>query len=202
MSIINYENLAQTLDTRVVKTKRSIFIALVSLLQTQRLEEITITDICKKALINRKTFYCHYDSVQSSFTDMESLIIAGYINELKHKNIILMPDFSASTFIQFTHDLIQKYKQDFKTLYPYFRKGTFVRELGTALGKEVAKYVMDNPSIHDESVFIFSFVFSLTGLLVSYFDWIDSEQPVPLTHLKQTAETVFSIPLRDILRTE
>lgn len=48
-------------DLRVVKTENAIRGAFVSLLGERPFEKITVTDILKRALINRKTFYAHYD---------------------------------------------------------------------------------------------------------------------------------------------
>ena len=47
-------------DRRVVRTKRSIRMALTKLLASKPLGEITVTELCKAADINRKTFYNYY----------------------------------------------------------------------------------------------------------------------------------------------
>ncbi len=200
MPIIDYDLMMRTEDKRVVKTKKAIFRALLSLLPSAPITDITITDICREAMINRKTFYCHYKSAFLAFVDMESLIIQGIISELKGRQIIFCPDFQAFRFIRCTHDLIQEAPEDFRTLYPYFRNGAFIRNFGIALGKEVSRYVLSNPEGKDVENFIFSYVFSITGLLVSYFDWIDSEFPVSLEHLEATADRAFSLPLQNSLQ--
>lgn len=200
MSIIPYDLLTQTMDKRVVKTKRVVFRALLSLLQDQSVTDVTVTDVCRLAMINRKTFYSHYESPIQAFLDMESLIIQGYIAQLKTSGVILAPDFQASLFIRRTHALIQDNPDDFRILYPYFRSGTFIRDFGIALGKEIAAYTTVNPRIRDVENFIFSYVFSITGLLVSYFDWIDSDYPVDLEHLENTADHAFSVPLKTSLQ--
>lgn len=65
-------------DLRVIKTKNAIYDALISLLKDNLFEEIKVSDICKTALINRSTFYAHfedkYDLVISLIEDLrESL---------------------------------------------------------------------------------------------------------------------------------
>ena len=49
-------------DLRVVKTKRAIRAALVALLSRKRFAAVTVADIIGEALVNRTTFYKHYDS--------------------------------------------------------------------------------------------------------------------------------------------
>ena len=44
-------------DKRVKKTKKLLYQALVTLLNEQPLEKITVSDICRNANINRNTFW-------------------------------------------------------------------------------------------------------------------------------------------------
>lgn len=48
-------------DLRIIKTNKALFNALLELMRTKSFEEIKISDICQTALINRSTFYAHYD---------------------------------------------------------------------------------------------------------------------------------------------
>ena len=47
-------------DLRVVKTRRCLRDAMLKLLKTHELGEVTVADIADEALVNRKTFYKHY----------------------------------------------------------------------------------------------------------------------------------------------
>ena len=51
----------EKIDLRVVKTKRNIKSAMVSLLNEKDFHDITVQDILDRALINRSTFYRYYD---------------------------------------------------------------------------------------------------------------------------------------------
>ena len=48
-------------DLRVIKTRQNIRNALTSLMSEQELSDITITALCERAQINRKTFYRQAD---------------------------------------------------------------------------------------------------------------------------------------------
>ena len=48
-------------DLRIVKTKNSLYSALLELMKDKSFEEIKVSDICNKALVNRSTFYSHYE---------------------------------------------------------------------------------------------------------------------------------------------
>ena len=67
------------LDVRLVKTRRSLEHALLSLMDVKSFEDITITDIVKEAGINRSSFYNHFSSKQE--------LIESIIND-KHKDLV------------------------------------------------------------------------------------------------------------------
>ncbi|MBQ9715839.1 MAG: TetR/AcrR family transcriptional regulator [Clostridia bacterium] len=48
-------------DLRITKTKRDLRYAIVELLKTNQFEKITVGDICDKAMVNRMTFYKHFN---------------------------------------------------------------------------------------------------------------------------------------------
>ena len=47
-------------NRRTLYTKKVIKESLIELLKTREIHQVTVTDICKKADINRGTFYTHY----------------------------------------------------------------------------------------------------------------------------------------------
>lgn len=48
------------IDLRIVKTRNNLYQTLISLMSDKPFEEIKVSDICEKALVNRSTFYSHY----------------------------------------------------------------------------------------------------------------------------------------------
>ncbi len=59
----------KTNDLRVIKTKKALYNALIELMKNKTFEEIKVSDICTKALINRTTFYAHYDDKYELLSD-------------------------------------------------------------------------------------------------------------------------------------
>ena len=89
-------------NRRIIYTKKVIRDSLVELLQDKDIHQITVTDICKKADINRGTFYTHYkdafDLLQSIEDDLFNQIVEyigetpaeEYINSLLHRVLELI----------------------------------------------------------------------------------------------------------------
>ena len=55
------EIMKEKTDLRIIKTKKILFDALLKLMKKKNFEKIKIADICEEALINRSTFYAHYE---------------------------------------------------------------------------------------------------------------------------------------------
>lgn len=62
-------------DLRILKTKNTLYQTLEDLMRNKTFEEIKVSDICSKALINRSTFYSHYNDKYE--------LLSEYINSLK-----------------------------------------------------------------------------------------------------------------------
>lgn len=65
------------IDLRIIKTKRNLYEALLFLMEEKSFEQIKVSDICAKALINRSTFYAHFDDKYT--------LLASLIKDLKKK---------------------------------------------------------------------------------------------------------------------
>ncbi|MGO5066078.1 TetR family transcriptional regulator [Clostridium sporogenes] len=83
-------------NRRILYTKKVIRESLIELLQHKKIHEVTVTDICKKANINRGTFYTHYKDAYDLLKSIEDELfnqILEYIEETSvedYKNILLL----------------------------------------------------------------------------------------------------------------
>lgn len=74
--------MARKENQRIALTRRLLQEGLLRLLQLEKLEDISVTALCKEAGINRATFYNHYASPTALLSEMEQKLIA----ELKEVN--------------------------------------------------------------------------------------------------------------------
>ena len=70
------------MDLRIKKTKQAIKEAFIELMKTNDINKITVTDISKKAMINRKTFYLHYEVIEDLISEFLNDIADDYIREI------------------------------------------------------------------------------------------------------------------------
>ncbi len=62
-------------DIRVIRTQTALLEALEELIKTKKLSNITITELCTAAKINRNTFYYHYNNIYEFLDEHKKLII-------------------------------------------------------------------------------------------------------------------------------
>ena len=66
-------------DLRVRKTKASLYKSLLQLMENKTFEEIKVIDICNTSMINRSTFYDHFNDKYE--------LLASFIDDLKEELI-------------------------------------------------------------------------------------------------------------------
>lgn len=87
------------MDKRIANTKKKVTNTLLVLLEKKKLEDITVLELCKKADINRTTFYKYYKDVN----DLVLKIETSLVNDLKK----YIPEIKRNYLISFTAKIIE-----------------------------------------------------------------------------------------------
>ena len=85
-------------ESKYLYTAQLMNQALLKLLETKDLDYITITEITKKAGVNRSTFYLHYDNIYDLFEETVENINKEFINSFDIKSINEIVYFSFAKF--------------------------------------------------------------------------------------------------------
>lgn len=104
----------QKKDRRVKRTKKMIRDALSELMKNKAFEEISVTDITKKADINRGTFYLHYEDKYDLLDQSEEEIIQE-INKIAKRSIHSMDVLNQDVIdhpLTFVVDIFQYIKEN------------------------------------------------------------------------------------------
>lgn len=76
------------MDLRVKKTKMAVKEAFLQLRNNSTLEKIKVKDICERAMINKTTFYKHYEDVYDLSNELEQEAVALVMDSFASKNEI------------------------------------------------------------------------------------------------------------------
>ena len=77
-------------DRRVKRTKAMIRDSLLSLIREKPVTKITPTELCRKADINRNTFYSHYDSIGGLLHGIEDELVEQINHSLSNDKVSAM----------------------------------------------------------------------------------------------------------------
>ncbi len=97
------------MDARIRKTKKSIVNAFLELRAHRALEKITVSELCRKAEINKSTFYKHYADIYDLSEQLEAEVISQVVSDISHPEKILTDpaQFSREVFLAyFSHAVL------------------------------------------------------------------------------------------------
>lgn len=156
-------------DRRVIKTKHAIYKAFVELLNEKDVTQITITDIAKKANINRKTFYNYYSDAYEVMEEIENLTVEAFINNIGTVEFTNMADFLTEIFIKFT-ETVNKDLEFFNLLFKTNNRSYLIVKIVEALKEYVQKRIEESNELDIPRFEVVS-NFYLSGVLSVYMNW-------------------------------
>ena len=85
------------MDRRIRRTRTAVFNAVLDLMVEKDTSKITVLELCKRADINKSTFYLHYKSMEDCLQSCFQIIMNGIIDiskkikydEIKHKLLLI-----------------------------------------------------------------------------------------------------------------
>ena len=173
----------QSEDLRVRRTQKFLWEALLELLEEHSFEEISVTDICERAMVHRATFYKHYESKQDLVMHgIKSLIsqLEREVKQEKEKNHRSDDDNHTELFTLFKHFAQYKhfykfllYEENFISL-----QHLLLAQLETSTEERIKSHLhRKRNSVDIPSIIIAQFD---TGAIVSVLVWwLKNDLPVP-----------------------
>lgn len=144
--------LKEKTDLRIVKTKKILFNSLLNLMKTKNFEKIKISDICEEALINRSTFYAHYDDKYELLIDLfeeRKLSLLKVFEDNENKA------FSKEYLMELLSiliDHIEENKEIYSAILANNRNGILIDFLIDAIEKDVSEKLKGNSEIESSDL--------------------------------------------------
>lgn len=144
--------LKEKTDLRIVKTKKILFNSLLNLMKIKNFEKIKISDICEESLVNRSTFYAHYDDKYELLIDL-----------FEERKLSLLKDFEDNENKAFSKeylmellsiliDHIEENKETYSAILANNRNGILIDFLIDAIEKDVSEKLKGNSEIESSDL--------------------------------------------------
>lgn len=171
-------------DLRVVKTRRVIRDTLFELMGEKPLSKITISEICARAEINRKTFYRHYRAVGDVITELENEILNDFSAIMRTGNKSVLDVGAAIRDISAVIERRRDFFAGLMKLNPdLFSNG----KIKAMLCRMISVSLKNVGALDDETTLRAAAEFTVSGVLSLYAAWFDGGCQDDLTFLTEVS---------------
>ena len=134
--------------------------ALLSLLEKKEYEFITVTEICKKAGVNRSTFYLHYENIDDLLEETVRYVsdkFASSFDEINNKSNLEKQILTSEKFLKPYLSFIKDNKKIYKLMHD--KPQLFnLEKIAKSLYKNIFNVALNNYEVkEEEKKYIFSF---------------------------------------------
>ena len=153
-SIIQHEVFEMTKknDLRVIKTKKILFDTLLKLMKQKNFEKIKISDICEEALINRSTFYAHYEDKYELLVDLFENQKQLLLNELGENENELSSKKYIMKLLSVLIDYIDDNRNIYSAILSHNQNGFLIDFLIDVIEKDASTRLKNNYDIKESDL--------------------------------------------------
>lgn len=160
-------------NRRTLYTKKVIKESLIELLKSREIHKVTVTDICKKADINRGTFYTHYKDAFDLFQSMEDEL---FYQILKYIKEIPIKDYNSLLLLKVL-ELIKENRDLCKVLFCNQRDSSILNRI-LDIAKEIDVMTLFNDkNIINKEIANYYMRYSIGGCLSIIETWLENDLP-------------------------
>ena len=130
------------IDLRVQRTKRFLKDEFKKMFIEMDYEKITIKELCERAMINRRTFYLHYNSIDDILNEVLNEMAKDFLEYTKDYDHFANPERIVKDYFTFTSSSPLFEKLNNSIDYNYLRENinTRVREIAKENFKSVSRF--------------------------------------------------------------
>ena len=144
--------LKEKTDLRIVKTKKILFNSLLNLMKIKNFEKIKISDICEESLINRSTFYAHYDDKYELLIDLFEERKLSLLKDFEYNENKAFSKEYLMELLSVLIDHIEENKEIYSAIIANNRNGILVDFLIDAIEKDVSEKLKGNSEIKNSDL--------------------------------------------------
>lgn len=139
-------------DLRVVKTQNILYTTLLDLMKEKTFEEIKVSDICNQALINRSTFYAHYNDKYELLAELIQELKNALTGELKkNKNISNTKEYYLE-MIKLFLDHIDEKRESYMAIMIHNRNSITMDIIYDVLDHDITSHLQQDNSLEQNKI--------------------------------------------------
>ena len=160
-------------DRRITKTKAAIRESFFSILKENKSSKITVTEIAKRANIDRKTFYLHYDSPEAIMDEFYKNLINDFLLILE-KNDFFDRSFDVLALFQSLNVLIQRDIDLYRQIAKMPSHASLCEEIKDIVKSVAIETLSDGITMSKDELEFYA-EFYISGIIAAYLKWLRNE---------------------------
>lgn len=178
-------------DLRVIKTKRAIHTAFAELLTEKDMDDITVTDIASRAIINRKTFYNNYRGVYELVDELENEVIRTFDTAMREIDFVENP---YAVFMKLT-EIINSDMDFYGALLRSSQNAGLTHKIRLTLQQKAQERFESRIDLPPERISVMM-DYAVSGMVAVYQSWFNSERRQSIEEISDIASRMCLTGLR------
>lgn len=172
-------------DRRVTRTKAALTAALFELLGEKDFSKISITELTRRADVDRKTFYLHYQTVDEILEEFYEESLRHLREAIEREGVFQGANIDMVSFFRMLCDLADRDMPLFRRLaqgggYTYYMERIRI------LLREGIENFYRRQGVHSEAELQLLGEFYAAAVMRAYFVWLRGDLDMDKTHLAET----------------
>ncbi len=142
----------QKTDLRIIKTKRSLYEALLLLLEQEPFEEIKVATLCEKALINRSTFYAHFEDKYALLDSLIKDLKENLAKELEKNHNITNSKEYYMELIKLLLEHVNERRHIYRLVVLHNKNSVAMDMIYDALNEDIKRRIVGQESIPNQNI--------------------------------------------------
>lgn len=184
-----------------LRSKQLIRQALLELLDEKEYEKITVTDIVRRADLNRSTFYAHYPDVHGVIEEIQQETLSrnvALVEELKYRNIMRDP----MPYLQGISAMLQENVELLRRLGHMEHMHVRLDDFRRIIVADILENAEIPQTIRDSSAFAIRLHFFIGGIMNTYQQWAEGKLTCSLEEISREIAALIQKSAADYLLEE
>ena len=172
-------------DIRVIKTKKAIREATLSLLAKKNIDDISITELALTAQINRKTFYNYYQNIYQVIDEIENETVEKFASAIKSTDWFNGDELDFHKVFFCVTQSVRDNMEFFRYLLNISKTSVVIVKVETTLKERAKKYFKKYLDI-DDDLLALALDYVVSGMFSVFRRWLQSGQKMSIDEVTES----------------
>ena len=172
-------------DIRVIKTKKAIREATLSLLAKKNIDDISITELALTAQINRKTFYNYYQNIYQVIDEIENETVEKFASAIQSTDWFNGDELDFHKVFFCVTQSVRDNMEFFRYLLNISKTSVVIVKVETTLKERAKKYFKKYLDI-DDDLLALALDYVVSGMFSVFRRWLQSGQKMSIDEVTES----------------